>query len=1013
MRLTRSAALAAVLGSAVASCSQAVGGTNETGDSASGQGGLVAVGLPPLSGAPATFSLLIVTDASLSATVQRLVDFKKSIGTSTFMVTMAKIRAGVAGGDDAYKLKRTIADAYEQRGTKYVLLIGDQSMIPSRQVLVMPPTVDPNGLPPSDTQMTQANQVSDFYYANLYKGHSTETPMSSHGAFNDWFDPVTRGYDTAYGPGPDGTPVQKGGDTLSYNPGNVDGYADIAVGRIAAQNAADVAGYIQKAIAYESGLLTPASSQAYSWVSDRQYPDSNGAGLAEGVIAELRDVSGLDHSTLPPQSFVSINGFLGSAPPAPWQTSLNRDSDTMANLFKNSWWITYVGHGYARGLDGTWGVPDLASINNTSNLPIVLAVACLTVQVGPYLGAYHTQPYRDIAGLAHDFVLGPPAAASYTYVTDNAQGGLRRNLPFTPPTADIYQPQALNVRSIAAESLFMPGGAIAWVGDNAAWPTQAKVAFDAMLGLCSDRLGDAYLIGQRGYWVHSRADGDYFNNPRTYLNVLNLVGDPSLKLPACRHNEPAPDISAFTWANVAGGANVPLPPRATVLAESNATTLEYGCRGRYAANQELRLGVFSPATGCVPTNNSAPLTIDVQVFSYRPKAGLSTMAWVPWNDSLAPTQGYVAASNGASKAGFCRVSQAGGTYLGYLGLDSARSCMYLTNPGGAWSVASASSFEVLAVSGATRVNDDIVLRNSNTNQFGLWQMASDGSVANYLYPDYLYPDKDLDAARHTLLGTGDMDGDGRGDLVLQDATTGDVIVWNLSGTNAVRKHSVMVAGAPLSLKVQAIADFDGDGMADILWRDASNNARVWLTGVNNTLRTTTFPHDAIEPFWVIQGAGDFDGDGTADVLLRNMDNGDVGIWLMSKGLIRSYVYPQRGVEWWWVFKGTGDFNGDGIADVLWRKVGEGDVAIWQMNSSAAIGAYLYPQRRVEAAWTIQGTGDFNADGTTDILWRNTSTQAVSFWAMKGGSISQYLYPRSYVEPEWKIKGAVSGTGMRH
>jgi FG-GAP repeat len=58
----------------------------------------------------------------------------------------------------------------------------------------------------------------------------------------------------------------------------------------------------------------------------------------------------------------------------------------------------------------------------------------------------------------------------------------------------------------------------------------------------------------------------------------------------------------------------------------------------------------------------------------------------------------------------------------------------------------------------------------------------------------------------------------------------------------------------------------------------------------------------------------------------------------------------------WSIALTGDFNGDGKTDILWRDSSTGTVVIWFMNgvqvaSTASLGA-------VGTDWTIQGT---NAD----------------------------------------------------
>ena len=35
---------------------------------------------------------------------------------------------------------------------------------------------------------------------------------------------------------------------------------------------------------------------------------------------------------------------------------------------------------------------------------------------------------------------------------------------------------------------------------------------------------------------------------------------------------------------------------------------------------------------------------------------------------------------------------------------------------------------------------------------------------------------------------------------------------------------------------------------------------------------------------------------------------------------------------------------------------------------------------------VGGTGDYNGDGTSDVLWRNTATGEVDTWLMNGGHI---------------------------
>ncbi|MEM7065305.1 MAG: peptidoglycan DD-metalloendopeptidase family protein [Cyanobacteria bacterium P01_B01_bin.77] len=81
-----------------------------------------------------------------------------------------------------------------------------------------------------------------------------------------------------------------------------------------------------------------------------------------------------------------------------------------------------------------------------------------------------------------------------------------------------------------------------------------------------------------------------------------------------------------------------------------------------------------------------------------------------------------------------------------------------------------------------------------------------------------------------------------------------------------------------------------------------------------------------------------------------------------------------------------DFNGDGQTDIIWRD-SNGNVSLWLDKDHT---------KRVAIEWiggdfTFQGTGDFNRDGHVDMMWRK-NTGEVYAWYMKG---TQYLGAELY------------------
>jgi len=98
---------------------------------------------------------------------------------------------------------------------------------------------------------------------------------------------------------------------------------------------------------------------------------------------------------------------------------------------------------------------------------------------------------------------------------------------------------------------------------------------------------------------------------------------------------------------------------------------------------------------------------------------------------------------------------------------------------------------------------------------------------------------------------------------------------------------------------------------------------------------------------------------------------------------------------------THDFSSDGTSDVLWRNTSTADVAIWlmsngQLSSGIDLGA-------VPSVWAIAATRDFNNDGTADILWRNTTTGDLGIWLMSNGHLSSSI-DLGAIPTVWSVVG---------
>jgi hypothetical protein len=263
-----------------------------------------------------------------------------------------------------------------------------------------------------------------------------------------------------------------------------------------------------------------------------------------------------------------------------------------------------------------------------------------------------------------------------------------------------------------------------------------------------------------------------------------------------------------------------------------------------------------------------------------------------------------------------------------------------------------------------------------------------------------------------VVATGDFDGDGDSDILLRRT---DVVPWT-NGEGSGRPTTVFflqdgaVASydnwgiSPVGGGVEGVADFDGDGTSDVLWRDENGRLKLWYWGVSANVDVSRRNEgEVVGPEWRVQAVGDFDGDGYPDIAWRD-DDGQVAIWLMVGSIYRFEVRPggaNFGLDW--TIQGVGDFDADGRSDLLWRH-SDGGLAIWFKGSD--IGA-AYPSWRnlgnpTDPGRQISGVSDFNRDGRSDILWRHTDGRS-SIWMMQGG-LHVGESPYFSLDNTWQVQG---------
>ena len=249
---------------------------------------------------------------------------------------------------------------------------------------------------------------------------------------------------------------------------------------------------------------------------------------------------------------------------------------------------------------------------------------------------------------------------------------------------------------------------------------------------------------------------------------------------------------------------------------------------------------------------------------------------------------------------------------------------------------------------------DLVWRHETSGDIAAWFM--NGTMLRSGVP--FTPGRVLDPS-WKIVGLGDLDGDGGTDLVWQNIADGRLAAWLMNGVT-------LRSGVPLSpavvadvnWRIRSVGDVDGDGKPDLIWQHVGDGRiAVWfMDGLRQRSGELFSPSMAVEPGWQIAGSADFDMDGRRDLLWQHLD-GRISVWLMdgTRMIDVNFTTPPGVGDTQWKICAVGDVDRDGKPDLIWQHQTTGHLAAWIMNGLTLMsGRALTPAQVTDTNWRIAG-----------------------------------------------------------
>jgi hypothetical protein len=242
--------------------------------------------------------------------------------------------------------------------------------------------------------------------------------------------------------------------------------------------------------------------------------------------------------------------------------------------------------------------------------------------------------------------------------------------------------------------------------------------------------------------------------------------------------------------------------------------------------------------------------------------------------------------------------------------------------------------------------------------------------------------------RPRSVSIGDLDGDGKADLAVANAGDGTVSLYRNTSSgigNISFEDKIDLSGS--SPYFVSIEDLDQDGMADLILANSSltDNSVSILKNISSNIGDLNFDTQldyttGLKPWSV--SVGDFDGDNNMDLAVANLSNSSVSVFRnenVSPGIIKfsEKIDFTVGQDPHSIF--IGDLNNDGLADMAVTNAASNSISVLR-NTSKEAGNITFSIHEIYETGSQPFSvsgGDLNEDGKPELAVVNLQSYTLS------------------------------------